>query len=560
MPTIHFNRYYRYPELTTLLHAYAEEYPHLVKIESIGKSYEGRDIWVLTITHFATGPDTEKPAFWVDGNIHATEVSTSTACLYHLHTLVTQYGTDPDITRCLDTRAFYLCPRINSDGVELALADSPKFIRSSVRPYPYDEDPLEGLIEEDIDGDGRILTMRVPDPNGAWKPHADDPRALVRRDPTEVGGTYYRLLPEGHLKNYDGVTITVQRPKEGLDINRNFPYDWRQENEQRGAGPYPASEPEIRAMVDFIIRHKNITGGLAFHTFSGVILRPYSNKADDAFPAEDLWTFQKIGEKGTELTQYPNISIFHDFRYHPKQVITGTLDWLYESQGAFMWAVEIWSPTRQAGIEVKKPIDWFREHPVEDDLKMLKWNDEKLDGTGYVNWYPFNHPQLGPIELGGWDTFPNISNPPAKFLEAEVARFPKWLVWQLLLSPKMELFQATATQIGTDTYRVRLVVQNTGWLPSYVTKKALEKQVIRGVICEIELPEGATLQTGKPRNVYGQLEGRAYKGASDFFGGGDDTTDRLKVEWVIHAPRGGTVNLLARHERAGVVRTTVELK
>jgi murein tripeptide amidase MpaA len=83
MPTIHFNRYYRYPDLTQLLHAYAEEYPHLVKIESIGNSYEGRDIWVLTVTNFATGPDTEKPAFWVDGNIHAVDISTSTTATSH---------------------------------------------------------------------------------------------------------------------------------------------------------------------------------------------------------------------------------------------------------------------------------------------------------------------------------------------------------------------------------------------------------------------------------------------------------------------------------------------
>ena len=51
--------------------------------------------------------------------------------LYFLHTLVTQYGTDADVTRVLDTRAFYICPRMNPDGAEWALADQPKWIRSS---------------------------------------------------------------------------------------------------------------------------------------------------------------------------------------------------------------------------------------------------------------------------------------------------------------------------------------------------------------------------------------------------------------------------------------------
>ena len=219
----------------------------------------------------------------------------------------------------MDTRAFYIVPRVNPDGAELALADTPRYIRSSTRPYPYDEDPIGGLVVEDIDGDGRMLTMRIADPNGAWKVCPEEPRLMVRRDPAEAGGRYYRLLPEGHVENYDGVTIKLQPQKERLDLNRNFPENWRQEYEQRGAGPYPTSEPEVHALVAFIASHPNITGGVALHTYSGVILRPYDDRDDSEFPAEDLWTFQKIGQKGTDLVGYPNVSVFHDFRYHPKR-------------------------------------------------------------------------------------------------------------------------------------------------------------------------------------------------------------------------------------------------
>src|SRR6185436_11202487 len=160
----------------------------LAGIESIGKSFEGRDIWVLTITNRQTGAAHEKPAFWVDGNIHATEVAGSSAATYFIHTLVTQYGNDAELTRAVDTRAFYVCPRINPDGAEWALADKPKWIRSSTRPYPHGEEDIEGLTVQDIDGDGRILQMRVPDPNGLWKDHPQQPGLMIRRDPIEVGG------------------------------------------------------------------------------------------------------------------------------------------------------------------------------------------------------------------------------------------------------------------------------------------------------------------------------------------------------------------------------------
>jgi murein tripeptide amidase MpaA len=560
MPEIAFDRYYRNEDLTRLLQAFAAEYPQLISLQSIGKSHQDRDVWLVTATNFCTGPDNEKPALWVDGNLHASEVAGSMAVLYFINSLVTRYGKDASTTAALDTRVFYIVPRVNPDGAEWALADKPRIIRSSTRPYPYDEEAVEGLLQEDIDGDGRILTMRIVDPNGSWKQHPEEPRLMVRRGPVETSGTYYRLLPEGFLRNFDGVTIQVRGPKEALDLNRNFPPAWRQEFEQPGAGPYPVSEPESRNLVDFIVKHPNITGVVTFHTYSGVLLRPYDDRPDEEFPAEDLWTYKKIGDQCTTMTGYPNISTFHEFRYHPKTVTTGGFDtWMYDHLGIFAWTVELWSPMRQAGIKDYKYIDWFREHPLEDDLKLLKWNDEVLKGKAYVDWHGFDHPQLGKVELGGWDSQNAWVNPPVNFLEKEIERFPDWITWHLLISPKLVLRETSVKAISPDVYLVRLVVENTGWLPTYVTKKAVTKKVSRGVICEIEIPGGATLQTGKIWEEFAQLEGRAYKSAfADSSEGGTD--DRLKVEWVVHAPKGGTVRLVARHERAGVVRTELPLE
>ena len=561
MPKIRFDKFYRYDELTRLLKAYAKEYPDLIRLESIGKSYEGRDVWLITATNFKSGSDAEKPALWVDGNLHASEVTGSTAALYLIQSLVTRYGSDENVKRALDTRAFYIAPRVNPDGAEWALADRPKEIRSVTRPYPYSEDAIDGLTAwEDIDGDGRILQMRIEDPNGAWKVHPDDPRLMVRRDPIETGGKYYRILPEGLLKNYDGVTINVRRPKESLDLNRNFPANWRPESDQYGAGTYPTSESEARNLVNFVIDHKNITGVISFHTMSGVLLRGFSVRPDDEQNTDDLWTFQKIGAKGTEITGYPHISTYGDFQYHPKQVITGAFDeWSYEHRGVYSWTVEFWSPMKEAGIENIKYIEWYREHPVEDDLKLLKWNDEVLNGKGYVNWFSFKHPQLGKIELGGWDTLHMWSNVPLEFLEKEISPFPEWIVWHALISPKLAVRETSVASLGGDSFRIRLVLQNEGWLPTYVTKKALEKKVTRGVIAEITLPKGASLESGKEREELGELEGRAYKPAfTDELA--ESTSDRVKVEWVVRARKGSKIKLLAKHDRAGVVRVEVVLK
>ncbi|MFN9279355.1 MAG: M14 family metallopeptidase, partial [Betaproteobacteria bacterium] len=551
LPTPRFDIFYKHDELTQLLQAYAQALPDLIELRPLGQSHEGRDIWLVVVTRRATGADIDKPAFWVDGNIHAAELTASTACLYWLHQLASAYGQDAQVTQLLDTRVVYLVPRLNPDGAELALADRPRHIRSSTRPYPWDEQPVDGLTVEDVDGDGRMLMMRVPDPHGTYKPCPDEPRLMVPREPGEFGGQYYRVMPEGTLKNFDGVKIRVNPDREALDLNRNFPAYWRQEFEQPGAGPYPTSEPEVRAMVDFITKHPNIGAAVSFHTHSGVILRPMGTQSDDDMTPEDLWQYKRFSDIGAKLTGYPAISIFHDFKYHPKQVITGTQDWVYEHLGALFWTVEIWAPNKEAGITDYQWIEWYRDHPVEDDKKLLKWSDEQCGGQAHVDWYPFEHPQLGPVELGGWDKMNFWRNPPAHLREREAARFPAWLQQIALSLPKLEVLRTEVQALGADTWRVRFAVANSGYLPSYVTKRALERKTARGVVFELHLPEAARLLSGAQRSEGTQLEGHAPKGSLQaFLPDRQITGDRAVAEWVVQAPQGTLVGLSARADRA----------
>lgn len=568
MPTPVFDRYLRYEELVAWLQATVQEFPDLVQMESIGQSHEGRDIWLMTLTNQKSGPHDEKPAFWCDGNIHASEVSASSAVLHLIYTLTTGYGSNDTATRALDTRTFYLVPRLGPDGAEWALEDVPRIVRSGTRRYPFDEEDLSGLERQDVDGDGRLLTMRFPDPNGPWKISAQEPRLMEKRAPGESGGTYYRLLPEGLFHHFDSMTMRGRTTPQGLDFNRNFPSAWRTENEQYGAGPYPTSEPEIRAAVQAIVERPNICGAVTFHTFSGVHLRPPSRMPDDDIPAEDLWAFKTIGDQGKKMTGYPAISNYHEFRYHPKEVITGVFDdWMYEHRGVFAWTTEIWSPQRQAGITDYKYIDWFREHPFEHDVALLKWSDEKLGGRGYYDWKPFVHPQLGPVEIGGWDAVYAWRNPPPELLEKEIAPLSEWVIWQALCSPKLELREVKVEPLEPGVARIRIAVMNTGWLPTAVTKMAQDKRMCRGVIGEIQ-PVGVELAglgnpapewlvSGSLREVGQQLRGWSSVAQAGFGWQIDETDDVQVFTWVVRG--AGKYEITCRHDRAGVVRTIVEV-
>lgn len=555
---MNFNRYFTNEELESQLQAWAEAYPTLTALSKIGTSYQGQPIWLLTLTNQATGLDLEKPAVWIDANIHATELAGTVTVMHVVHTLLVGYGQDARITHLLDASTFYAVPRVNPDGAALAVAPTPRYLRSGVRPYPWSE-KAEGLHMQDLDGDSRILQMRISDPHGDWKVSLLDSRLMEKRRPDEHGGTYYRLLPEGLIEDFDGYTIKVASPLEGLDFNRNFPFEWRPEAEQFGAGPYPASEPEIKALVDFVAKHPNINAALTYHTHGGIILRSYSTKPDEEMDTDDLWVYQKIGDRATQLTGYPCVSIYHDFRYHPKAVITGAFDdWLYDHFGVFAFTVELWDLPGQAGIPERKIIEWFREHPPEDDLKILQWLDLHVGPEAHVTWYPFEHPQLGPVELGGWNTLYTWRNPPPAFMGQEAARNTPFVLALSDMLPHLAIHTLEVTPLNQNIYQLNLVVENTGFWSTSTTQQGRKRQAARPVRVELDLPDGVTLVSGKQRTELGHLEGRSNKLSTAYYAS-SPTDNRAHSAWALQAFSGAMINLQVKSDRAGVLKREVQL-
>jgi murein tripeptide amidase MpaA len=554
-----FKRYFTNEELEEILKAWVKEHSQIVDLSQLGESYEKRPVWLMTITNKETGEDKNKPAMWIDGNIHATEIAGTTTCLFILNHFLTNYGKDPAVTNLVDGCTFYIAPRLNPDGAALAMAATPRYIRSGVRAYPYEEKE-EGLHEEDIDGDGRILQMRIPDPSGDWKISSLDPRLMEKRQPDETEGTFYRLLDEGIIKDWDGYIIKAARPFQGLDFNRNFPYEWKPEGEQTGSGPYPASEPEINSVVDFISRHPNINAAITYHTFSGVILRPFSNRPDDEMETEDLWVFQLLGEIGTEKTGYRAVSTFHDFKYHPKKVTVGAFDdWIYDQLGVFSFTIELWDLPTAAGIEDRKFIEWFRKHPHEDDLKILKWVEGNVEASYYHDWRSYEHPQLGKVEIGGWDLMYSWINPPPGLMEKEAARNLPFVLSIGKMLPRLEIHTLEVDSLGEDSYSINLVVDNNGFLPSFTSQQGKKKSAVRPVRVEIEIPEEVKIKSGRRVIELGHLEGRSNKMDMTSLFGMNSTDHRGRAEWVVKGPPGSAIRIKIHGERAGKLAREIKL-
>ncbi|MDB9429580.1 M14 family metallopeptidase [Microcystis aeruginosa CS-555/01A07] len=550
-----FSHYYPYAELVSFLKNLASSYPNLISLTSIGKSYENRDIWLTTLTNQATGPYLEKPAYWIDANTHAGEVTGSAVALYTISHLLRQYGHNSQITRLLDHYTVYILPRLAVDGAEKYLT-TPYLLRSSIRPYPHtDEKP--GLYPEDINGDGLILQMRQKDTCGAWKISDQDPRIMERREPEEFEGTFYTLLTEGLIRDYDGYNFTTAPTLEGLDFNRNYPVYWVPEGEQQGAGDFPFSEPETRAEAKFWANNTNINGFVTYHTYSAVMLRPYSTHPDEYFPVEDLEMYKYIADKGKAMTGYECVSVYHDFRYHPKEVTNGAMDdYGYDHFGWYGFTVELWDAPTQAAVKKDDYIQWFRWHPLEDELKLQRWNDENLAGKGFINWQSFDHPQLGEVEIGGWD-FKNVwQNAPEKYLPDLCEKQCQFTIAHALMSPLLAISRLDLKSEGNGIYHLVLQLENQGFLPTYTSKKALERKIVRPIQVKLNLADEVSLIVGKLEQEIGHLEGRSNKVYSSLAHGLDY---RCTVEWVIKGVSGQEIEIIAIAERAGTVRQKVIL-
>ncbi|MEO5953619.1 MAG: M14 family metallopeptidase [Chloroflexia bacterium] len=553
------SKFYKYQEIRDFLDEVEKAYPDLISVSVIGKSHEGREIVVATLTNKKTGLDTEKPGYWIDANIHAGEVTGATVALYTIWRYTSEYGKDERITRLMNDYTVYVCPRISVDGSELYLT-SPHILRSSTKRYPHTDD-RDGLYPEDVDGDGRILQMRIKDTNGPWRVSEKDKRVMVKRKPDEFGGEYYSLISEGIINNFDGHEVKLAGPRHGLDLNRNFPYDWAPEGVQSGAGDFPFSEPETRSLAEFWTTHKNINGFVEYHTYSGVFLRPYSTYPDSQFSTHDLEVFKLIGGRATEITGYPCVSVFHNFAYDPKEPMHGVMDdYCFDYFGWFGFTDELWDAPTAAGIDLKQDwINWTKNHPEEDDLKIMEWNDKKLHGKGFETWREFDHPQLGKVEIGGWDYKYAWQNAPAEYLPEICEKHSTFTLAHALMSSRLELVRSDVEAVGDGAYKISVVVSNTGFLPTYTSKRGLERKAVRPMEVSLKLPKGATILSGKADQEAGQLEGRTNKIYSGWYSSRVMTDNQKRFEWIVRSGKGGSAQVTVMSERAGTLRATLDL-
>ncbi len=549
-----FTRYPRFAELTETLQRWAARWPRWCRLESLGQRPEGRALWLMTVGDRVQGDPDERPALWIDGNIHAGEVIGSVVCLKTIHSLVTRAeaaaaagpadGAEPSL---LATNTFYVRPRVSPDGAELYLT-TPHRLRSAPIEWPRRREPAPGIHPADVDGDGHITTMRLPDPNGEWRVSELDPRVMVRRTETDRPSTAYRLYPEGVVEGEVRLPLPVAPPRWGLDYNRSHPHNWQPEHRQSGAGPYPLHPIETRVNVDFILAHPNIGMVVSYHTHGGFCFRLPSSAPLSAYRHGDLTgDYAALCRRFTELTGGP---VFQSYDEATGTARYGSLmDWAYNQHGLYGWVPELWNVWGEAGIDRgAAAAEYFGERGEADQVRLLEWADRELGPDAFVPWHEVDHPQLGRVEVGGWTFKYTHQNPPGRFIPRLADAHIAWTDYLARCLPRLALGEPLVEVLDGGISRVRVRVANTAFLPTNLSQQAIDVRQADPVRVELRLEGGATVLDGAPTRTIGHLAGRRLRGGRIW----DDprpSANAVDVAWLVRGPVAGRI--VATSAKAG---------
>lgn len=359
-------------------------YPNLAKLSSIGRSQNGLEILMLTVTDFADRGE-EKPGYFIQGHLHSKEMSGSVAGLHIAWRLLEEHRPGDVLSKVV----FYIVPRCNPDGAD-RMAHLPANERSGWGAFSDAANVFEPC---DVNGDGHVDQMLIPLENGDWMRDPTDPRGIVRRTPGAMG-PFYGIHEEGLLRNWDGKYRGggVNWWRNYVDWNRNWSYGWK--STQPGAGFAPLCFPEVRLQADFLDAHRNIRGTMCLHNGWGMVM---THDVRD----EDRGRMMSLAKRGEELIGYPVVNE----GMRPKSETQATQhgrfsEYCYERLGMLCFTIELGTRETSAGLDVltakEKPYAYTAPYEV---IRQQEARPELP--KCWFDWKKFIHPQLGEVEIGG---------------------------------------------------------------------------------------------------------------------------------------------------------------
>ncbi|MDR1746683.1 MAG: hypothetical protein LBR49_05365 [Tannerella sp.] len=586
---IAFDKYHGYAATADYLKAVEKAYPDIAELAEIGKSAQGRPLYVLVLTNKKTGTtldrekklvyerklevpnppllplDLGKPGHFISGSAHGNEMTGTEVCLYVIDKLVSGYGTDNAVTSLLDSKVFYICPVIDPDGLCTALeAGAPG--------------------RKDLNGDKLFSQVRYKSATGEWVKDPSDPRVMLCAARGEYPGA----------ERY--VVINEAATDRGVDLNRNFPEGWwkgdvmpdvsyvytdrmsgyRGDMWPAGSGEFATSEPEVQALCEFFVTHPNIIMANVYQTAGGFVYRPLGASGDRRVEPRDIIVYDRImGKKYLELigADVPSAWTSSDALASGKEALaagarkqaaargylfpaewkspydetTGNgahglmTDWLYKQNGIYAIETHLWNPGRDV-----PELNGLKKEALPKALA-----DYGARNSLFLDWKPAKHAEYGDVEVGGWVGGIGGDNAfPGAILEKICERQWTYDLYRTELMPQLQINDVRVTKKtegGTTVLEITAEVENTGALPTTL-QRAETMPMNRGdVVWLIGENNKLLFLSGKACQKIGTLDGTL--AIPDTPAGKSKAT----VRWIVSPQGNEKIKVVASSLKGGTV-------
>lgn len=509
-----------------------------VRIERVGESVQGRAIEAIWIRRGGSG-DGVRPTLVVVAGLDGRHVAGVKIALGIAERIAKEEGNDAagaDIV---------VVPCVNPDGVKRFETQTPREddgTNASRRTSARDDADRDRRMDEDgpvdLNGDGLITQMRVRRPRGGLivgveatvLAEPDDGRLMRRADGAKGERGEWAVLSEG--RDQDGDGRLAEDGARGVALDENFPYHWREFEDQ--TGPYPLSEPETRVLAQWLIAHPEVVGVVVYGPNDNIINGPTDDKMDATGDApasggvlrEDKWMFDSVAQKFKDLTRVTGVG-------GVTRTFDGSLQgWAYAQLGMLSVMTPGWVRPDLVKPEEdekeKAPKEGDRKVVDSDDGKWLALSDARVaagKSAGFVEWAPFSHPQLGEAQIGGWAPGFRL-NPPDDEIADTIERQGAFVAALAGMLPRLEVEGPWVERVGERTWRIIVEGVNTGVMP---TRTVMGERTRR-------LPPTRWEADVDPGRV---VSGARVQSAARIAGSGG----KLRGEWVVVGEAGDDVAL-----------------
>jgi hypothetical protein len=163
--------------------------------------------------------------------------------------------------------------------------------------------------------------------------------------------------------------------------------------------------------------------------------------------------------------------------------------------------------------------------------------------SGFIAWTPFKHPRLGDVEIGGFRPYA-ISNPdPSKIADLGKSHL-EFVTYLSSVFPKVAIADTSVTSLGGGLYRVKVDVENTGFLPTS-TAQGVRSRAVKPTMVQLGVNPDDIVSGAAKTSFFPTLAGSGR---------------RQSYDWIIKGKAGSVITVKAVAQKGGTATATVTLK